>query len=384
MEQKYAPGELIKKYNEGTCSEEEKAIVESWHLNDLAESTFVPSEESIRSLNTKMRQTIIAHSQSAPIVRKLWPRIAAAASILLFLSVGAYLYFNKAETKQQTAQNQIQDITPGTNKATITLANGKQIVLTDAKTGLLANQGSAAINKTADGQVIYNASKASPTGRDLEGATYNTMSTPRGGQHGLILSDGTKVWLDAASSITFPVAFTGKDRSVKITGQVYFEVVHNAAQPFRVTVKGQTIEDLGTHFNISAYDDEPAVITTLIEGSVQVATGEQVALLQPGEEALVGNGTHKIAVHQANVQQAIAWKDGLFRFNQTELKTIMRQISRWYDLDVIYEGNVVNDAFDGQIPRDVKLSQLLKILASNQIHFQVENRGNSKTLVIKP
>ena len=312
---------------------------------------------------------------------RLWPRIAAAASITIALSVGGYFFLHKKQL-QPTLSLAKNDVAPGGNRAVLTLSNGKQISLTDAGKGKLAQQNNATINKTADGQIVYNQT-ASATTMQAQ-IVYNTVTTPRGGKYVLVLADGTIATLDAASSIKYPVAFIGNERKVEITGQVYFEVVHDASKPFRVTVKGETIEDLGTHFNINAYDDEPAIVTTLIEGGIKVNKDSQSALLKPGQEAVTIHAVGKIVVRKANVQQAIAWKDGLFRFDQTELKTLMRQVSRWYDLDVVYQGNVANDEFDGQIPRDVKLSQLLKILASNQIHFEIENNGTAKILIIKP
>ncbi|WP_121198474.1 FecR family protein [Mucilaginibacter gracilis] len=323
---------------------------------------------------------LLPHLKEKRLVR-LWPRIAAAASIIIALSFGGYFLTHKKQP-QPTLNLAKNDVAPGGNKAILTLSNGKQISLTDAGKGKLAQQNNTTINKTADGQIVYNQT-ASPSTKQVQIA-YNTITTPRGGKYNLVLADGTIATLDAASSIKYPVAFTGSERKVEITGQVYFEVVHNASKPFRVVVKGETIEDLGTHFNINAYDDEPAIVTTLVEGSIKVNKDGQSVLLKPGQEALATHSLHKILVRKANIQQAIAWKDGLFRFDQTELKTLMRQVSRWYNLNVVYQGSVVNDEFDGQIPRDVKLSQLLKILASNQVHFEIENNGTTKTLIIKP
>jgi len=282
----------------------------------------------------------------------------------------------------QTNQLAKNDVAPGGNKATLTLSNGKQISLTNARNGNIAQQAGMQVNKTNNGQIVYlvNTAQGLATNNSKTAeVVYNTIETPKGGQYTLKLSDGTLAVLDAASSIKYPVSFDGNERRVEITGQVYFEVTHNRAKPFRVMVEGQTVEDLGTHFNINAYSDEPAIVTTLVEGSVMVNKG---TLLKPGQEAI--NTNNNIVVRKANIGEAIAWKNGLFRFDQTGLKTLMRQVSRWYDLDVVYEGNVVNDEFDGQIPRNVNLTQMLKILQSNQVHYQIENKGNKKILIIKP
>lgn len=386
---------LFKRFTRNECTRKEieallaqfnsdgnEAILREIILEQLKNEEDIPALQlpDLSEKEALIYAALLPHLKERRPVR-LWPRIAAAASIIIALSLGGYFLLHK-KSPQPAMSLAKNDVAPGGNKAILTLSDGKQINLSDAGKGKLAQQNNATIKKTADGQIVYNEA-ALPSTKQVPIA-YNTITTPRGGKYNLVLADGTIATLDAASSIKYPVAFTGNERKVEITGQVYFEVVHNASQPFRVVVKGETIEDVGTHFNINAYDDEPAIVTTLVEGSIKVNRNGQSALLKPGQEALATGATGKIIVRKANVQQAIAWKDGLFRFDQTELKTLMRQVSRWYDLNVVYQGNVVNDEFDGAIPRDVKLSQLLKILASNQVHFEIENNGATKTLIIKP
>lgn len=295
-----------------------------------------------------------------------------AASVILCLSFGAYLLLHKQKSVQQIAQTEKQDLLPGTDKATLIIANGQKIDVSGAHQGKIATQGNTAINKTSDGRIVYHNS-GKPT--HTQAPVYNTMTTPRGGQHPLTLSDGTKVWLDAASSITFPVAFTGNERAVQITGQVYFEVVHNAAKPFKVMANGQTVEVLGTHFNINAYTDEPEMRTTLLEGSVKITKSGQTSMLIPGQQALVPFGKAKgIEVKAADTDEAIAWHMGLFKFHDATIQAVMRQLARWYDVDVSYEGNIPDRHFSGEIYRNVRASKIADILNYKKIHFRIEGR----------
>jgi transmembrane sensor len=305
---------------------------------------------------------------------KLWPRITAiAASILLILSV-SYLLIHKSQPSQQVAKTQVkQDLMPGSNKAILTLANGKQVVLTGANNGIIAKENQATINKTKDGQIVYDG-----TATTNEAVLFNTTATPRGGRFDLTLSDGPKVTLDAASSIRYPVAFNGSERKVEITGQVYFEVAHNKSKPFLVTTKGQTVEVLGTHFNINAYDDEPDLRTTLLEGSVRITKNNNTAILKPGEQSIVNDNT--VTVKEADTEAAVAWKNGYFEFKKADIKTVMRQLSRWYDVDIAYEGNIPDRKFSGEIDRNTKASRALEGLSFTKIHFRIEG----KKIIVTP
>jgi transmembrane sensor len=321
MDTKKAQG-LLNKYRNGTLSPEEKAILDGWYLQLTKEQESDLNETDLETKKAELYERLVAEINPRPAIRNLWPRIAAAASIVFALSFGGYLLLHKQQS-QQTAQNQIHDIAPGGNKALLTLSNGQQVSLTDAKQGTIAKQGTTNIQKTADGKIVYNTNqKVFPTGGDLNGAkeiAYNTMATPRGGRYEATLADGTHFVLDAASSIKYPVTFTGKERIVEITGQVYFEVKHDSAHPFKVTAKGQAIEDIGTQFNVNAYDDEPNVKTTLVEGGVKVSQSGQSVILKPGQQA-VGEINNKINVISANIDQVIAWKDGMFQFDSTPRK----------------------------------------------------------------
>lgn len=272
------------------------------------------------------------------------------------------------------------DIAPGGNRAILTLANGKQIVLTNAQNGFLAQQGGTQINKTGNGQVIYNAAQ-SIGGTDT---AYNVITTPRGGQYTIILPDSSKVYLDANSSLRFPAAFSGKLRTVMLTGEAYFEVAHNKNRPFHVLTKGQMVEVLGTHFNVNAYDDEKFIKTTLLEGSVRVSTGGKVAMLTPGEQSLTGNEvttSKNISVIQnANTDEAVAWKNGFFQFDNADIKTIMRQFARWYNVDVVFEGSVQERLFSGEIHRNLTVLQALELLNYANVHFNIDG----KRIIVSP
>jgi transmembrane sensor len=317
-----------------------------------------------------------------PIRRLSW-NIAAAASIVVLLGLTIYFYLNfyskpvsVVKTPKEIVFNK-NDVPPGSNKATLTLGNGSTITLDSAHIGELAQQGNVDIVKTQTGKLAYTESSEKPTS-----VSYNTLSTPRGGQHQLILSDGTKVWLNAASSITYPTAFTGKERKVIITGEAYFEVIHNTAQPFKVEVDGSEIEDIGTHFNINAYEDEPSIKTTLIEGAVRVKTAFKNALLKPGQQAVIAdNAKQQIKIVQdVNTENVIAWKEGKFRYESENIESIMRQVARWYDVEIVYRGKV-NETFTGGISRQANVSELLKILEySNKVKFEIEG----KSIIVEP
>lgn len=309
-------------------------------------------------------------------VKRLWPRIAAAASIALCLAAGTYLFIHNRQPAA-LALSQKYDIAPGGNKAVLTLSNGQKIILNSAKNGKLAVQHSVSINKIADGSLTYAA--AAPEAE----VTYNTLTTPRGGQYQLILGDGTRVWLNAASSITYPVAFNKHERKVMITGEAYLEVAHRYGQPFSVIANGQTIEDLGTHFNINAYSDDPDNKTTLLEGSIKVLKNGRSAILQPGQQAVIENNASNTDIKitkPVDAAEAIAWRNGQTSFTNADIKTVMRMVSRWYDVDVTYQGKIPDQLYTGAISRKANLSGLLKILALNDIHFELQGRN----IIVKP
>ncbi len=283
--------------------------------------------------------------------------------------------------KEITLTNPIplkNDIVPGTNKAVLTLADGSTILLDDIANGVIASQGSSKVIKTSSGtltyqQAIKNTSGVTPSparGGEGSGPLTNTMSTPRGGQYQLTLPDGTKVWLNAESSITYPTAFIGKERSVSIKGEVYFQVAKDKSKPFKVKSQNEEILVLGTEFNINAYTNEPAKVITLVEGSIKVNT----TVLKPGNSYSEGK------IYSANIQQVTAWKNGIFNFNNADIQTIMRQLSRWYDVEVQYEGKTPERRFKGEIGRDLNLSDVLDGLKSADVRFRI----NGKKIIVLP
>lgn len=300
------------------------------------------------------------------------PYVAAA---VVFLALAAYWFIDLQLSGKEArieAKRRLDEVMPGHNGAVLTLSNGQQVVLDSAGNGELVTDANVGILKK-DGEIVY-------TGRSEE-VVYNTVSTDKGRQWRLTLPDGTRVWLNAASSITYPLSFRGNERLVTMTGEAYFEVVHNAAQPFKVKVGNRVIEDIGTSFNVNAYADEKLLTATLLEGSVSIRTPEtpeHVIMSGNGKQAQI-NPSGKIAVRSdADTEDVMAWKNGMFSFNQSDIEGIMRQISRWYDLDILYTGARSKETFSGMVSRSSNLSQVLKIMEQASIRFRLEG----KTLVV--
>lgn len=330
----------------------------------------------------------------APVVsirrRKPWQWVAAAATIGV-LATGAYLFFNKGGTKtgpEVVTTYKGEDIKPGTNKATLTLSDGRTITLDEAKDGTLAKEGGSAINKKGDALVYDPEAKGANKAGSNTPISYNTVTTPRGGYYALTLPDKSKVWLNAEASIRFPTAFTGKERRVEITGEAYFEVAKRADQPFIVSINDVQVKVLGTHFNIRGYADEAAIKTTLLEGSVRVesaADNRQSAMLQPGQQAAIpissqSNKSLQIMVQTADVESVIAWKNGYFDFKAAPLSDILKEIKRWYeDIEAMEVKMPANEAFTATIPRNVPLSTMLTILEeTDRVHFEMKG----KTIIV--
>ncbi len=300
-----------------------------------------------------------------------WWRTIAAAIIILILGGGALLYFNKSTEKPIAVMPVQQEIMPGGNKATLTVGNGQKIVLDETKNGTVNTGDNTQVTKT-DGQLTY----ATTTPAEV---SYHTITTPRGGKYELVLPDGTKVLLDAASSLRFPTAFTGNERDVQLTGQGYFEVAKNAEKPFHVNVNGMQVEVLGTHFNINAYDDEAVIKTTLLEGSVKVTKGNEATKLQPGQQAQLNKDGNLQLIKEADTEEATAWINGEFLLNGSDVAAFMRQVSRWYDVDVVYEGKLPEGHFKGKTSRSLNLSQMFKVLEYMGINYKIEG----KKIIIK-
>ena len=300
----------------------------------------------------------------------------AAASIILALSLGVYLLTTKNNRTLPPANVvQAAEIAPGKNGAVLTLADGSHVILDSLGNGVVASQNGAQV-VLKGGALAYD-----PNGSANGEVTYNTMSTPKGRQFQVTLPDGTKVWLNAASSLRYPTAFTGTERTVTVTGEAYFEVAHNARMPFVVNVNDkEEVRVLGTHFNINAYDNEKAINTTLLQGSVKVgkrqtAEGRQESVtLKPGEQTSLSQTSQLSQPIPVQTEEVIAWKNGLFNFEGASLGEIMRQVERWYDIEISYEKGIPNVEFEGKMTRDVPLSDLLAMLEKSDIHFKVEGR----------
>jgi transmembrane sensor len=299
-----------------------------------------------------------------------WLRIAAAVIIVILAGV-TYQSSNIKIEKQANARPHAgsAQIVPGTDKAILTMADGSMVTLDSAGNGQLAQAGTTTISKRG-ATVIYDMHSASTASVNA----FNTLSTPRGGQYRLVLSDGSQVWLNAASSIRFPVSFTGNTRDVELTGEAYFEVAKNKEKPFRVMASGMQVNVLGTHFNVNAYPEEASIKTSLLEGSVKVTYGASSNLLKPGEQASLMAAKNNITVRSADMDAVMAWKNGLFEFSGADINTIMRQIARWYDVEVVTSDKISSREFEGKISRDAQLADVLRILELSDIKFSVEGK----------
>lgn len=308
----------------------------------------------------------------------LWYKVAAAACVVL---VGGYLYFSTLKTKYVDKPTAIALNTarPGNDDAILTLADGKKIQINTASDGVIAVDAGATIRKTSAGEIVYDAS-----GNVQGGNAQNTIETPKGRQFKLQLPDGTMVWLNAESSIKYPVSFSSaKERLVSITGEAYFEVSHDKEKPFRVKSALQTVEVLGTHFNINSYPDEGKTVTSLEEGSVKVLAGRSHATIRPGQQSIYLAGK-PLSVKPADLRIALAWKSGKFKYRDATMPEIMRQIERWYDIEVKYRGAIPTDLYTGTISRDADLEQVLQIFKITQVQFELVQSSKGRTLFIKP
>lgn len=394
--------DLLMKHLQGSLSQPEQEQLNLWvQQSDRNRRLFasVNDEEQIRQLVllyaatettdnneaiilSKIRQGMMA-SQSLVPVRKihvLWRWSTVAAMALVVAGAGYFIINHKGKNDTTAAIKTItpNDIPPASDGAILTLADGRKVVLDSMGNGVIATQNGAQVT-LKDGALAYDKDAASTT------PVYNNLSTPRGRQFQLILPDGSKAWLNAASSLRYPTVFVGNERRVDVNGEVYFEVAKNPGMPFKVSIAtpaggpgGSVIEVLGTQFNVNAYENEKAVRTTLVEGSLKVvnlpANGNTAsAVLTPGKQAIITTD-NRLKVADADVDKAIAWKRGIFNFEDASLEEVMRQIERWYDIEVVYEKNVPDIKFGGKMSNDVSLQGLLKSLQESDVHFRLEGR----------
>jgi transmembrane sensor len=385
MENRYQ--HLAKKWLDNTITPDEQEEFAAWYNAGqdtpvTIPSAFAESSEALRErILDKINQDIKRENTRSRKSIPFWLRLVAG----LLLFTACYTYYlgrtrlqNKQIANTRPKPQLINDIVPGSNKAVLTLANGTRINLNDVKSGVLASQGQTVLKKDKDGRVVYegHAGNAKDSSE-----IYNTITIPKGGQFQIVLSDGSKVWLNSASSITFPTAFSKTERRVTITGEVYFEVAKNKHLPFRVIAGKQTVEVLGTHFNINAYADESTIKTTLVEGSVKISAGKRSAILKPEQQASIINSSEdKISVNTVDTDDVLAWKNGSFQFEKVQIQLIMREAARWYDVDIKYDGIIPQRQFTGSISRNVNLSELLKMLKYTGINFKIEG----KTIVVTP
>ncbi len=306
--------------------------------------------------------------------RKLQWKYLAAASVLICILIGGYFWNNlekKKDIAKTTTTNNKNDVQPGTEKAVLTLADGTKITLDNTANGAIAQQGNTVVMKE-DGLLAYNVDQA----KSQKEILYNTLTTAKGEEYkSLVLADGTKVWLNSVSSIRFPTSFITNERIVEITGELYFEVAKNLSKPFKVRVNGMEVKVLGTHFNVNAYSDEAVIKTTLLEGSVKVVNGKSLAILIPGQQAQVSKDGKMNVESSVDMDEVTAWKNGRFQFSGAGIEEVMRQIGRWYDVEIEYEGKPKEQHFRGGISRNVEASKVFKMLETTEaIKFRIDGK----------
>ncbi|SMC87343.1 FecR family protein [Pedobacter nyackensis] len=369
--------ELATKCQEGIATEEEQAAFDeayqlllnrhpSWDTERMGEKNAL-REEIYEGLVSRVNKHKANHKVYSI------ARYMSAAAVLIIVGVAAYLFLNKSDRKEQSLAAKI---VPGTNTATLTLGDGRKINLSDAENGALVEQTGIQITKSADGQLLYKV-EGTEEGVDQSKISYNTVETPKGGQYQIILPDGTKVWLNAASSLKFPLSFASSvDRKVELNGEAYFEVRKDKSHPFKVINEGQEVEVLGTHFNINGYKDEGAIKTTLLEGSVKVSStygvNSEEVIIRSGEQAVLTK--RGIEVVKKDIEQVVDWKNGDFIFQQESLKDVMSKIGRWYNVKVVYDQDVNQKlTFSGQMSRSNSIFEILKSLEStDEIKFEIK------------
>ena len=380
---------FLEKYFAGTITPSELDHLNQWYhsFNDgeieLMLDDHEKEEELFERIRVRLLETVREdqHKTARKINDKWQIPVAAAIALLIFISVGYLMFSSKSSTapvaqKTPDDKRSFNDIAPGGNRAILTLADGSPIILDSVSNGIIGQQGNIKVRKLSSGLLDYVINGHHVTENDE--VFYNRVTTPKGGQYQVTFTDGTKVWLNAASSIRFPVVFEGNYRKVEITGEAYFEVTKNRTMPFKVKANNSEIEVLGTHFNVNAYDDEAAVKTTLLEGKVKVSAldtqDRSPQFLKPGSQAAINkDGKINIKDH-ADTEEAVAWMNGFFQFKSADLKTILRQIARWYDVSIEYKG-IADMRFTGQLTRNENVSQVLKELALTlEVHFKIDGR----------
>jgi len=377
MMDKQAFMQLVDKVADGTATEQELSLYSNY-INHFKGDTewddqLMGDEEATKLQLFEMINSVTVLKAVPFYKHRTFSYLVAACIALIVTTIGVVFYNNYTQASRDKNRTVLKnDVAPGGNKAILTLADGSQVLLSDADNGKIAEEAGISITKSKDGQLIYrvnNPAIAVATGNEPVVA-YNTISTPRGGQYQVLLPDGTKVWLNASSSLKFPTSFIANQRNVMLTGEAYFEVARNKEKPFIVNAGEMKVEVLGTHFDVMAYPDEQSINTTLIEGSVKVARNNESRILKPGQQAIVADEMQVVKA----AGDVIAWKNGLTSFKDADIRTIMRQVARWYDVEVNYEGEIPRRLFTGEISRKANLSELIKIIELSNIRLRLEGK----------
>lgn len=371
---------LLKKYKEGTLSSEDKDKLDAWYLHKASNTNLQLNEYELQDSYDVLKSKLPLKPKTKVI--SLWPRVAVAASIVLLLGTGIF-YFTKPQEQTNQIVEKAKEIAPGGTRGILTLSNGKQIVLGEISAkDTIAKEGQkdeVTIKMNANGVITYIINPDAATPKNTANS-FNTLSTPTGGQYNIVLADGTKVFLNTVSSIKYPTQFNEDKRIVELEGEAYFEVAKDKNKPFIVKSGNQSIEVLGTHFNVHAYDNESVTKTTLLEGSVAVSYKNQKSILKPGQQSNVSENFNKIKIREVDTEATIAWKNGRFKFDNADLKSVMKQLERWYGIKVEYRGDVSDVRFNGGTFMNKNLSEVLKVLELSNIKFKVEG----KTIIVYP
>jgi transmembrane sensor len=367
--------DLIKKLITNTATQQEKELLDTWFQKEKKSQTVWEADSLDEENHIKNEMfSVIRNKIASTQVRKIYPSVykyVAAASILLFIISISFFVIKSKTNDDLNATAALRALPPGGNGAVLTLASGEKVQL--GKNALVNTSKIIGILNYSDTLLEYQNTKPS---KEL---LYNILTTPYGRQFSLVLSDGTKVYMNAGSTLEYPVAFTGSERLVKLSGEAYFEVVHNSKSPFRIKVGNQIVEDIGTSFNVNAYKEENFTSVTLVEGSVKVSKKEKEVIIKPGQQALTYTYNNVISIKPADFDSALAWKNGLFHFDNAPLSIVLKQIARWYNLEIEYEGGMPTKTIDGEIYRNMDGAQVLSILKNLGVNYKLE--GNK--LIVK-
>lgn len=368
---KHTGASLLRKLRDGSINAQERELLDAWYLHYAKQADPLVDADVFRKDLEDLRGEFYLNAREPRKVR-LWPRVATAAAILgLIFTVGLLTYRSVDDQFNADKTAYANDVRPGKQGATLTLSDGRQVYLSGAMDGQLAEQSGVKIRKTKDGQLIYELKESAA---DLD--QYNTLATARGETYQVRLPEGSVIWLNAASTLTYhPQLVQHGTRTVRLSGEAYFEIAKDPKHPFVVETPGQKIAVLGTRFNVSSYRDETVTTTTLLEGSVQLETAKGQALkLRVGEQARLA--LHGLSKTEVNAEDAVAWKDGIFLLAGQDLETVMRQAARWYDVEVEFaDESVKKEVLKGSLSRFENISQLLEVLESTgSVHFKVKGR----------